>query len=176
MENPVPQSNAVSKNKAPVKRLPKTTYNTVEFPGPIPPNRTSLQQAVVTLGNQKALDDCFNRATKLLELRYDPSDTWAHPIIGESVPVQRLLLKVVRRKRKIKKVSNQQQDSGTSSIVGDSTVPSFRPASGSNSADGVDSSQGIFKAEMMGVVKSTVRFRGAWTCHPINARHIMLTE
>ncbi|KAJ9123966.1 hypothetical protein QFC22_000757 [Naganishia vaughanmartiniae] len=152
-------SSTVPMKKAPVKKLPKTTYNTVEFPGPIPQNSASLQQAVNTLGRQKALDDCFNRATRLLELRYDPTDTWAHPIIGESVPVQRLLLKVVRRRRKIKNASNQQQVTGSSSAVDDTTMSLLQPPSVSTPADPAESSQGIFKTEMMGVVKTAVRFR-----------------
>lgn len=118
------------------------------------------------LGKQKALDDCFNRATKVLELRYDPDDTWAHPIIGESVPVQRLLLKVVRRRRKNKNAGSQPETSGISVVTGDAAISSLQAESGPTSADRVEPSQGIFKTEMMGVVKSTVRFRGTHAIFP----------
>lgn len=138
------------KKEAPLKRLPKTAFNSVEYPGPIAHQPASVNYALSTLGRQPAVDACFNRATRILELRYDVHDTWSHPIVGENVPVQRLVLKVTRRRRKIKeRVEPLTNANG--------------PGSTANSQNPTVSNGGIFKAEIVGVVKSTVRFRGKYT-------------
>lgn len=143
---------------APVCRLPKTPFNSIEFPGPISSNPSSLNKALESLGSQKALDACFNRATRMLELRYDVHDSWSHPIIGESVPVQRLVLKITRRRRKPKptRAPNTNTLQHSDAVANPSVHEDVQTATkGSN-----HSAEGVFKAEVIGVVKSTVRFRG----------------
>lgn len=145
--SPTIPASAPVKKEAPLKRLPKVAFNSVEYPGPISHQPASVDYALSTLGKQPAVDACFNRATRILELRYDVHDTWSHPIVGENVPVQRLVLKVTRRRRKVKQPS--QPSSATNHEFASSTAEDANVSSG-----------GVFKAEIMGVVKSTVRFRG----------------
>lgn len=150
--SPPPIIDAQVKKEAPTKRLLKIAFNSVEYPGPIAHQPASVAHALSTLGRQPAVDACFNRATRILELRYDVNDTWSHPIVGENVPVQRLVLKVTRRRRKIK----QPAEPSPGAANGQGSAPNFQESKVSNG--------GIFKAEVMGIIKSTVRFRGKYIC------------
>lgn len=152
-----------AKKAAPIRRLPKNPFNSIEFPGPISQNPSSLDKALESLGSQPALDACFNRSTRMLELRYDVQDFWSHPIIGESVPVQRLVLKVTRRRRKLKVPG--EQSNNTQSDVATRVDPPVQESSQAPTAASNASTGGVFKAEVIGVVKSTVRFRGT-SIHP----------
>lgn len=157
--SPTTPASAPIKKEAPLKRLPKIAFNSVEYPGPISRQPASIDYALSTLGRQPAVDACFNRATRILELRYDVQDTWSHPIVGENVPVQRLVLKVTRRRRKIREPSEP------SSVTNEQTTSSTVQVA--NVSNG-----GVFKAEIMGVVKSTVRFRGKCSGGPSLDRDI----
>jgi hypothetical protein len=150
-----------TKKSAPVRRLPKIPFNSVEFPGHISENPSSLDKALESLGSQPALDACFNRSTRMLELRYDTQDFWSHPIIGESVPVQRLVLKVTRRRRKLK-VPGEQSNNTQNDVATRVDLP-VQESSQATTAVSNASVGGVFKAEVIGVVKSTVRFRGECT-------------
>ncbi|KAJ7095191.1 RNA polymerase III transcription factor IIIC subunit-domain-containing protein [Mycena belliarum] len=116
---------------APEHSIPATSFYSIEYPGYVCP--TSVPIAVQNLGGQAALDSAFKRSTAkteaTLELRLRPENPFAHPIPGDVVPTNNLVLKVVKRKRKNR----------------------------TEAADGA--LQGEYTAEIVGSTLKTVRFR-----------------
>ncbi|EPQ59371.1 hypothetical protein GLOTRDRAFT_70737 [Gloeophyllum trabeum ATCC 11539] len=127
-QTPAPSS------QAPERALPSKSFYSVEYPGYVRP--TSVPTAIGNLGGQSSLNNAFKRtATKsdsLLELRLRPDNPFAHPIPGENVPTNNILLKVVKRKRK--KLNPAHDEEGQTHV-------------------------GDYKVEAVGVVSKTVRFR-----------------
>lgn len=120
---------------APEIQIPPVRVYSVEYPGYIQP--TSVPEALRTLGGQQALERAFRKSSKpdtFLELRYRPDNPFAHPIAGEVVQTNSILLKVVKRRRKRAERSfvNEQD----ASPVGEYTV------------------------EPVGLIPGTARFRG----------------
>jgi general transcription factor 3C polypeptide 5 (transcription factor C subunit 1) len=118
-------------NRATEHPLPQTHFFSVEYPGYV--KESSVPKAIENLGGQRSIDRAFKRmASKtesLLELNLHPGKPFSHPIPGDVVSTNNLLLKVTRRRRKAKDgMSNE-------GIVGE------------------------YKAEVVGVVSKTVRFR-----------------
>jgi general transcription factor 3C polypeptide 5 (transcription factor C subunit 1) len=120
---------------APEHPLPSTPFYSVEYPGYVLP--TSVPLAIRNLGGQSSLDAAFKRAASkteaLVELNLRSGNPFAHPIPGDVVPTNNILLKVVKRKRKRSNVG---------------------PHDGS-----VDDAIGEYTAEVVGVIPKTVRFR-----------------
>jgi len=86
---------------APEIQIPPVRVYSVEYPGYVQP--TSVPEAVRTLGGQQALEKAFRKSSKpdaFLELRYRPDNPFAHPIAGEVVQTNSILLKIVKRRRK----------------------------------------------------------------------------
>jgi hypothetical protein len=82
---------------APHRHLPKTAFGSIEYPGPV-----SHAAAVLDLASQEDVDSCFNAPAKenpLLELHLR-KDNMGVPIKGYRIPSQKLLVKVVKRKKK----------------------------------------------------------------------------
>lgn len=111
--------------------LPPIHFYSVEYPGYVQPS--SVPQAIKNLGGPSTLENAFKRGASksetLVELALKPGDSFSHPIAGEVVPNNSVLLKVTRRRRKKANGSNPEQ------VIGD------------------------FKAEVVGVLHKTVRFR-----------------
>jgi general transcription factor 3C polypeptide 5 (transcription factor C subunit 1) len=120
---------------APEIQIPPVRVYSVEYPGYVQP--TSVPEAVRTLGGQQALERAFRKSSKpdaFLELRYRPDNPFAHPIAGEVVQTNSILLKVVKRRRKrVGGASIGEQDTG---LVGEYTI------------------------EPVGLIPGTARFRG----------------
>ena len=79
------------------RHLPKTAYGSIEYPGPV-----SHVSAITNLTSQEEIDTCFNTSSgsnPLLEIHYRKDKTGA-PARGYRVNSQKLLVKVVKRKRK----------------------------------------------------------------------------
>ncbi|KAJ6629184.1 RNA polymerase III transcription factor IIIC subunit-domain-containing protein [Mycena sp. CBHHK59/15] len=116
---------------APERPIPATSFYSIEYPGYV--RTTSVPTAVQNLGGQAALDGAFKRSAAktepMLELRLRPGNPFAHPIPGNVVPTNNLVLKVVRRKRK----NRMETDDGAL--------------------------QGEYTAEVVGSTFKTVRFR-----------------
>ena len=78
------------------------SFYSVEYPGYVQPSSVPL--AVSHLGGQSKVDRAFKRAAPksqtLLELSLRPGNPFAHPIPGDVVGTNNLLLKVTKRKRK----------------------------------------------------------------------------
>lgn len=86
---------------APEIQIPPVRVHSVEYPGYVQP--TSIPEAIRTLGGQQALEKAFRKTSKpdaFLELRYRPDNPFAHPIAGEVVQTNSVLLRVVKRRRK----------------------------------------------------------------------------
>lgn len=125
---------------APECPLPATTFYSVEYPGYVKP--TSVPQAIINLGGPLSLDTAFKRTAlkteTLVELNLRPGNPFAHPIPGDVVSTNNILLKVVKRKRR--KLGGRDD---TEAILGDYTT------------------------EAVGVIPKTVRFRSednSWLC------------
>jgi hypothetical protein len=79
------------------RHLPKTAYGSIEYPGPV-----SHASAITDLTSQDDIDTCFNAPSgdnSLLEVHYR-KDKMGAPVRGYRVSSQKLLVKVVKRKRK----------------------------------------------------------------------------
>lgn len=78
------------------------SFYSVEYPGYVQPSSVPL--AISNLGGQSKVDHAFKRTTPksqtLLELSLRPGNPFAHPIPGDVVGTNNLLLKVTKRKRK----------------------------------------------------------------------------
>jgi hypothetical protein len=87
---------------APAHPLPQTHFYSVEYPGYVQPS--SIPQAVRTLGGISAVESAFkrtaNKAETILELSLRPGNPFAHPIAGDVVPTNNILVRVVKRKRR----------------------------------------------------------------------------
>jgi len=82
--------------------LPPLSFYSVEYPGYVQPSSVPL--AISNLGGQSKVDHAFKRTASktqtLLELSLRPGNPFAHPIPGDVVGTNNLLLKVVKKKRK----------------------------------------------------------------------------
>ncbi|KAG5351267.1 hypothetical protein C0989_007207 [Termitomyces sp. Mn162] len=88
--------------QAPAYPLPQTPFYSIEYPGYVRP--TSVSLAVSNLGGQSVLDSAFKRAASktetLIELKLRPEQPFAHPVPGDVVPTNNILLKIVKKRRK----------------------------------------------------------------------------
>jgi general transcription factor 3C polypeptide 5 (transcription factor C subunit 1) len=78
-------------------------FYSVEYPGYVQPSSVPL--AISNLGGQSKVDHAFKRTASksqqtLLELSLRPGNPFAHPVPGDVVGTNNLLLKVTKRKRK----------------------------------------------------------------------------
>jgi general transcription factor 3C polypeptide 5 (transcription factor C subunit 1) len=116
---------------APERPLPQTPFYSVEYPGYV--RATSVPLAVKNLGGQASVDNAFKRTASkteaLMELALRPGQPFAHPVPGDVVGTNNILLKVVKRKRKRR--------------LGDMD----------------DGAIGEYTAEAVGVIPKTARFR-----------------
>ena len=89
-------------SRAPAYPLPQTPFYSIEYPGYVRP--TSVPLAVSKLGGQSVLDSAFKRAVSktetLIELKLRPDQPFAHPVPGDVVPTNNILLKIVKKRRK----------------------------------------------------------------------------
>ncbi|KAF9470465.1 hypothetical protein BDN70DRAFT_821342 [Pholiota conissans] len=88
---------------APERALPQVSFYSVEYPGYVQPSSVPL--AIRNVGGQSAIDRVFRRTAHrtdaVLELSLHPGNSFAHPIPGDIVGANNLLLKVVKRRRKV---------------------------------------------------------------------------
>lgn len=117
---------------APERQLPQIPFYSVEYPGYVGPS--SIPTAVKNLGGQTSIDKAFKRTASktesLIELALRPGQPFAHPIPGDVVGTNNILLKVVKRRRK------RRMD-----------------------RDRDDGAMGEYTAEAIGIIPKTARFR-----------------
>lgn len=131
--------------KARYRHIPRTTFNAVEYPSTV-----SHPSALLKVITQDNLDTCFNlpagATDTMLEMSYRMDDPSGIPVRGMRVPSSKLLLRVKRRR---KRVATSDEEDGQD-IEG----------SGSRKGKGKEKEeQGVFVAEVVGLVTQTVRFR-----------------
>ena len=87
---------------APARPLPSTSFYSVEYPGYV--QTASVPLAVCNMGGQQSLDTAFKRSASrtenLVELHLRPGNPFAHPIPGDVVSTNNILLKIVKRRRR----------------------------------------------------------------------------
>lgn len=122
---------------APELPLPKTYFSSIEYPGYVGPS--SVPKVLETLGGQASVNTAFkrnaNKQDALLELNFRPGNPFSHPVPGDIVPTNNIVLKVVKRKRKRPNVAQGGEDVLDSGIIGEYTT------------------------EAIGVISKTARFR-----------------
>jgi general transcription factor 3C polypeptide 5 (transcription factor C subunit 1) len=106
-------------NCAPAHDLSTTHFYSIEYPGYV--RSESVSKAVHSLGGQSSIDRAFRRSApkedSLFELNLRPDNPFSHPLPGDLVPTNNVLLRVVKRKRK-----NPFDDDDGSQIVGEYTA------------------------------------------------------
>lgn len=96
-ERPGPSRPRKQPGLATHRHLPKTAYGSIEYPGPV-----SHAAAITDTTSQEEIDTCFNTSSgtnALLEVHYR-KDKMGAPVRGYRVASQKLLVKVVKRRRK----------------------------------------------------------------------------
>lgn len=174
---------------APTRKLPKSShYNTIETPfpisslphilsllsGPLPPTLQSHAQSQRDRQARANIDGLFNRQSRSLELwtRTDEEEgngasRWRHPLMGQGVDVGRLLVRIKRRRRKVREgadvdidMDHQETRKGKGKARAEIGLQNGN-GSTSSSTQRTSEIGGIFKAEIVGVISRTVRFKGA---------------
>ncbi|KAJ1663353.1 tau 95 subunit of transcription factor TFIIIC [Coemansia sp. RSA 1813] len=111
--------------------LPQRTLVSVEYPGYV----NNIETAIKTLGGRERLARTVTEDVGMpVELRYRNKDPASHPINGNVVPTQNLLIKVKRRTR-VPRRNNGHSTDGTAAAPAETT------------------------AEVVGIIDKTVRFR-----------------
>lgn len=91
-----------SPTEAPEHPLPATHFYSVEYPGYV--QCSSVPLAVRNLGGTSKLESAFKRTAArneaLLELNLRYGNPYAHPIPGDIVGTNNILIKVTKRKRR----------------------------------------------------------------------------
>ena len=125
-------SSTDSQKCAPAHELPTTHFYSIEYPGYVHPE--SVGKAVHTLGGQSSIDRAFRRSAPRedspLELNLRPDNPFSHPLLGDLVPTNNIMLRVVKRKLK----HHRPDDDGAQTV-------------------------GEYTAVAVGVIPKTARFR-----------------
>jgi general transcription factor 3C polypeptide 5 (transcription factor C subunit 1) len=134
-----------SQKCAPTHELPTAHFYSIEYPGYVRPE--SVSKAIHCLGGQSSIDRAFRRSApredSLFELNLRPDNPFSHPLLGDLVPTNNILLKVV--KRKLKK----------------------RPPPPNDGDDGGQTVGGEYTAVAVGVIPKTARFRSEPSYHSL---------
>lgn len=144
---------------APHRHLPKVAYASIEYPGPV-----SSPSAILKLVSASDINDCFNTPlvdNPVLELNYR-ADQLGAPVRGYRVGSQKLLVRVIKRRRRRKESRDDRSESGSEEGQGEE-----EGGSTSGSRKGKEKSKGeggVFTAEVVGPITQTVRFRCEWLC------------
>lgn len=132
---------------APVAPIPPVALLSLEYPGIVAPNATSIGRAVSTLGGPRHVGALLASETDVAELNYGRTSEeaavecrWRHPVLGTLVDGDKLVLRV-RKRRKVRLVPGE-----------------------NGAAVKVKLDEGEYTQEMVGPVAKILRFRSASTC------------
>ncbi len=101
---------------APLRVLPRVQFYSVEYPGYVSSTPDAIESALRTLGGQSAVTKVFKHPRgRILDLKLRPDDLFAHPIPGESVHANKILLEVTTR-RKRRRRDDEAPDTAPSTI------------------------------------------------------------
>lgn len=105
---------------APSLPFPSAHHYSIEYPGYV--NLTSVPLALNRLGGPSQVYQAFQRNGSKpgshLELAFEPSDAFLHPLDGEVLSTNNLLLKIVKRRRKQGGTDGETVGEYTAQIVG----------------------------------------------------------
>lgn len=150
---------------APSRRIPRTTFSSVEYPGPV-----SHHSALLKVIRQDDLDECINTPILqqgVLEMSYRLGDSSTVPVRGHRVATAKMLFRVKRRRKRATEDSADEDQDG-------SAIGNGARASGSK-GNGSKGGKGVFVAESMGTIPHTVRFRcKSGVCLKVRSHHMSL--
>jgi len=147
-------SGSVSTSKsAPILELPYPlpVFTSIEFPGPVSTSAGSVEAALDAVGGLQHLNRTLaseEAIKRLVELQLGDSDSkidGIHPVQGEIIPTQNLIIKITKRRRK-GAAAAENVLRGEASVV----LPGAK--------------KGSYTAEVVGLVTKTVRFRSKGSC------------
>ncbi|KAG9047485.1 tau 95 subunit of transcription factor TFIIIC [Tulasnella sp. UAMH 9824] len=157
------------------RRLPQTSFYSIEYPGYVSETPEALAGALKTLGGQTALDKVFKQPrARILDLKLRPDDLFAHPIPGEAVNSLKILAKVTRRKRRKlnpESSSNEpaptqpgsaamsEQPEDTSMEISPDQQRLMESSANENSNPNPWEEEPVYTTELLGTIPRTVRFR-----------------
>lgn len=159
------------------RRLPQTSFYSIEYPGYVSETPEALASALKTLGGQAAVDKVFKQPrSRILDLKLRPDDLFAHPIPGEAVNSLKILVKVTRRKRR--KVNPESSSNDPASTQPDLAVDAksgqsqaarveiatdeegrLESSANENTNSNPWEEEPVYTAELLGTIPRTVRFR-----------------
>jgi len=129
-----------SQKCSPAHELPTAHFYSIEYPGYVRPE--SVSKAIHTLGGQSSIDRALRRSAPRedspLELNLRPDNPFSHPLLGDLVPTNNILLRVVKRKYKHTRLD----DDGAQTV-------------------------GEYAAVAVGVIPKTARFRSEQPLEPL---------
>ncbi|KAG8738626.1 tau 95 subunit of transcription factor TFIIIC [Ceratobasidium sp. 428] len=150
---PLPSTSAPTQ-ESPAQNL----FYSVEYPGYVKSAPSSTAHAIRTMGGQKALDHVFGESGRILELRLQPDNPFAHPVTGDMVATNKLLVKVVARRKK-KTIENYLDEASLDlNKTGTKTTGKGKGKDVGTDAQSEEPS-GTYTAEIVGIIPKTVRFR-----------------
>ncbi|KAG8738635.1 tau 95 subunit of transcription factor TFIIIC [Ceratobasidium sp. 428] len=150
---PLPSTSAPTQ-ESPAQNL----FYSVEYPGYVKPAPSSTVHAIRTMGGQKSLDHVFGESGRILELRLQPDNPFAHPVTGDVVATNKLLVKVVARRKK-KTMDNYLNEAALDSNRTEAGTTGKGKAKDVGANTQVEESAGTYTAEIVGIIPKTVRFR-----------------
>lgn len=110
---------------APLNPLPPTHFYSVEYPGYV--KASSVPLAIERLGGQHSVEIAFKRtgskSGSLIEMNMSPGNPFSHPIPGDIVSTNNILLKVTRRKRKVHATGEPRQHIGEYTVQTMGSIP-----------------------------------------------------
>lgn len=119
-DSPEVSTSAGPQKTALAHELPAAHFYSIEYPGYVHPE--SVVTAVHSLGGQSSIDRAFRRSAPkedaLLELNLRPDNPFSHPLPGDLVPTNNILLKVVKRRLK----RTPDDDGSHKDIIGEYTA------------------------------------------------------
>ncbi|KAG8724936.1 tau 95 subunit of transcription factor TFIIIC [Ceratobasidium sp. 395] len=144
---------------APTQASPaQNLFYSVEYPGYVKSVPSSTAHAVRTMGGQKALDHVFGESGRILELRLQPDNPFAHPVTGDVVATNKLLVKVVARRKK-KTMETYLNGAALDSNRTETGITRKGKGKDVGTDAQVEESSGTYTAEIVGIIPKTVRFR-----------------
>ncbi|KAG8723705.1 tau 95 subunit of transcription factor TFIIIC [Ceratobasidium sp. 395] len=150
---PLPSTSA-STQASPAENL----FYSVEYPGYVKSASSSIAHAIRTMGGQKALNHVFGESGRILELRLQPDNPFAHPVTGDVVATNKLLVKVTARRKKKTMENYLNETSLDPNRTGTETTGKGKGKDVGTDAQ-VEEPSGTYTAEIVGIIPKTVRFR-----------------
>ena len=119
-DSPETSASAEPQKTALAHELPTAHFYSIEYPGYV--RLESVTTAVHSLGGQSSIDRAFRRSAPkedaLLELNLRPDNPFSHPLPGDLVSTNNILLKVVKRRLK----RSPDDDESQNEIIGEYTA------------------------------------------------------